>query len=226
MNFVREKFYYKDGNLFNRKSGKLAGCKRKPPDRNYYRVRIGLKGKTYPRSHLIWYYHYDKFPTKHLYRLNDDMLDDRIENLAEMDMKEIARFRKPAGQIPFLFVTRLKVKRGNKLHYYYRFEYKYKLIKYTTDLKTMIKFRNDWLMKNAPEDWDRVKMVEPHINMDEHLFIKIKTWRNQFLFVFYFNGKRILNGETLNKVLDKRDEWLMLNKPQLFETLKQELTRR
>lgn len=84
-NTIREMFEYRDGQLFNRYTrgakaakGKIAGSLNQSS--GYWQV--GINGKRYQLSRLIWIYHKgDIDDGLHVDHINRDKHDNRIENL-------------------------------------------------------------------------------------------------------------------------------------------------
>ena len=110
---VRELFTYEDGKLFWRKTvghmvaGKEAGSKWFSMKDKNFRWLITYKGKRYPRSILIWIYHYGEVPLTHMvdHRKSGNTLNDCLENLrlathkenAENKVKSLTRKGKPTS---------------------------------------------------------------------------------------------------------------------------------
>ncbi|NMG56879.1 hypothetical protein [Aromatoleum aromaticum] len=92
---VRDIFDYRDGALYWRiqpskgtRAGTLAGAvqRRRPCDRGREQHVIQYKRVRYTRGQLTWAWHYGVWPDRVLGRRNDDVLDDRIENLRVADV--------------------------------------------------------------------------------------------------------------------------------------------
>jgi len=69
---------YVDGKFFRK--GKIAGS----VHQNGY-MYIGLNRKIYSYHRLVWFYHYNEWPKGDLDHINCDKLDNRIENLREVN---------------------------------------------------------------------------------------------------------------------------------------------
>ncbi|MFT3850473.1 MAG: HNH endonuclease [Propionivibrio sp.] len=101
---VRELFDYADGVLYWREAparqipaGSVAGCLRK----GRATCTINIRGKCYPRPHIVWAWHYGKWPGACVRHLNDDSHDDRIENLvAETFFERAIRIRNLVAGTP------------------------------------------------------------------------------------------------------------------------------
>ena len=138
MNWVREVWDYKNGELFWRKQPKPwfvldlkkpVGCKNK--QKKYFVV--GYKGKTYNRARLVWFWHHGEWP-KVCCHINGIRTDDRIENLKN----RIRNINKSTG-IDFIVKTKRK---DRKQGFTYRYILKNKVIKVNNDLKKLVIFRN------------------------------------------------------------------------------------
>lgn len=91
--YVKELFFYRGGKLYWRVSesnrvtiGKEAGCKQE----NSYRV-VGIGGKVYMAHRLVWIYHHGYMPEGMIDHINKNPMDNRIDNLREVDKKCNAR---------------------------------------------------------------------------------------------------------------------------------------
>jgi len=81
---LHELFYYKEGTFYNRFTRSPTAVKDAPCaalSKKGYR-RIGINGKYYQASRLIWIYHNGEFPASlQIDHINRNRADDRIENL-------------------------------------------------------------------------------------------------------------------------------------------------
>lgn len=65
-------------------SGKEAGF----PVANGRYWGIGINNKTYRRARLAWLYVYGQFPKQYADHINGDKMDDRIENIRDISVRE------------------------------------------------------------------------------------------------------------------------------------------
>lgn len=97
---LKELFYYKDGNLYRRisRGGKmehsLVGYIWVDPNRdNHKYVTTKVDSKEYKVHRLIWMYHYGNMPENQIDHINGDSLDNRIENMRDVNNGENSKNR-------------------------------------------------------------------------------------------------------------------------------------
>ena len=81
INYIREYFIYNNDGTFTRTDRKNSNGSL---DKDGYLI-IKIKGKQYKAHRLVFAYHNGRFPTMEIDHINRNRLDNRIENLREVD---------------------------------------------------------------------------------------------------------------------------------------------
>lgn len=148
---IKKRFYYQNGELYYKsppKFGKakkhnLVGDKRSRKTQTKRYRTISIDCKTYRKSRIIYLFHHGKIPNgKVIDHINNDITDDRIENLRAVTVAENAFNRVNNKNNKLRYITKHK---GS-----YTFQMKnskIKILKRFKNLDEAISFRDDFLSK-------------------------------------------------------------------------------
>ena len=147
MNWVKEFFDYKEGQLFWKVINKKAGGI-EPTNKRW---RIKIKGKSYLRSRLIWFWHHGEWPKPFIDHINGNRRDDRIENLRIATRSLNNMNKRKQGKNPFKHIYKVEHKNSVWYNFAIRHEGKTKHIRLSKNLEELVIYRNKWLKENRPE---------------------------------------------------------------------------